>query len=675
MTTDPNPLLIDAPRPAFADIRPEHVAPAMAQALADHRAAMDAIMATRGGDFDSVFMARERADAVIDQIWSAVNHLQSVCDTPELRAAVDGARPELVRHAMAVAQDPRLYAVLRDLTPRDPQEQAALAAALRDLELSGVALPDEARARFAAIKVELSALKSAFGNAVLDATAAWHEDVTEEALLAGVPEADKTRFAAEAAANGVTGWRVTLHQPSIRAILAHADNRDLRFRVYEASGTRASDRGPNAGQFDNGPRIVDILKLSQEAAELLGHADHTGVSLATKMARDSDEVIAFLRGLAAQAKPFAERDLASLRAFAADRLGIADMQPWDTGYVVEKLRVDRHALDETAIRAYFPVPKVLDGLFTLLDRLFGLRFEARDDVETWHPDVRYYDLRRGDGPVFAGIYLDLFAREGKKGGAWMDVCRPRLKQAAGEQLPIAQLVCNFAAPTGGRPALLSHDDVVTTLHEIGHCLHHLLTEVSIPSVGGITGYEWDAVELPSQLMENFAWDREGLRLMSGHVDTGAVLPDDLLDRMLGARTFQSGLFLLRQVEMGLFDLLIHREGAAVDADTVARLLAQVRGEVAVSTPPEWHRFAHAFSHVFAGGYASGYYSYLWAERLAADAFDRFAEDGTVSAAVGDAFRQEILSRGATRPAIDSFVAFRGRAPNDDALLRRYGLAA
>jgi oligopeptidase A len=471
------------------------------------------------------------------------------------------------------------------------------------------------------------------------------------------------------------GWLVTLKQPSVQAVLTYADNRALRERVYHAYQTRASEQGPDAGRFDNTARIEKILALRHEAAQLLGFADAAAESLATKMAPSADAVFAFLRDLAARAKPVALRELDELRAFAAAELGIVELQAWDVGYASEKLREKKYALNEEELKPYFALDPVIDGLFAITERVFGVSLRRRDDVDVWHADVRYYDLLDAQGQVFAGAYFDLYARNGKRGGAWMDVCVNRFVRAGGTQLPVAFLTCNFAAPAADTPSLLTHDDVLTLFHEFGHGLHHLLTEVDLPGVAGINGVEWDAVELPSQFMENFGWQREALDLFARHWQSGERLPDELFARMQAARHFHAGLFLVRQLEFALFDFRIHREFDPARGARALDILREVRDEVAVMQPPEWQRFPHAFTHIFAGGYGAGYYSYLWAEVLSADAFSRFEEAGVFDRATGEAYRKAILSVGGSRPALESFIEFRGREPKPDALLRSYGLAA
>lgn len=667
--------------PPFPDLTPDRIVPAVRAAIAQGEAVVARLVAERPATFAEAWLPYERAETATDALWSAVSHLHGVADTPELRAAHAEGQALLVEHGMAVAQNRALFDVFTALaaTPEFAalalEDRVAVERALRGFRRSAVALDDAARERFREVSVELSQLSTEFGSAVLDATDAWSETVGE-AQLAGVSEPDKAMFRAAAEAQEPTardaGYRITLQHPSVNAVLTFAEDRDLRARVYAASATRASDQGPEAGRYDNGPRIARILALRREAAGLLGFPDPVAWSLETKMASDAGKVLAFLRDLAARAKPAATRDLAELRAFAAAELGIDDLQPWDLSFAANRLRQARYAVDEQAVRAYFPVERVVAGWRTLLGRLYGIRFAEREDVALYHPDARFLDVLDESGAVIAGLYLDLHARPGKRGGAWMAEARPRLHDGNQVAVPVAYMVCNFAPKGESTPSLLSHTDVTTLLHETGHCLHHLFTRVNRPSIAGTSGFEWDAVELPSQLMEDFAWDRDVLTAMSGHHETGAALPADLYERMLAARRFQSGMVIVRQVEFALFDILLHL--GTLGSDPMA-VIEAVRDEVAVIRPPAWTRFPHAFGHIFSGGYASGYYSYLWAEVLAADGFRLFADRGMVDRATGDRFRDEVLSRGATRPAAESFRAFRGRDPDPAAMLERHGLAA
>jgi oligopeptidase A len=682
MDSTTNPLLDPSGElPAFSAIRPEHVEPAIDRLIANQRAGIEHITAAGAArDFDHVILAQERLDQALSRGWSPVSHLHSVADSDALRKAHGAAEEKLTDHGIEVGQNRELYAATQAVADRGDfndlpaAARAAVEHALRDFRLSGVALEEPARTRFREIGVELSKLTTEFSNAVLDATEAWHKHITDERDLAGIPASGRAVLREYAREQNLEGYLVTLKQPSVQAVLTYAENRDLRFDVYYAYQTRASDQGPNKGKFDNSERIEKIIALRHEAAQLLGFANAAEESLATKMATSPQVVLDFLRDLAAKARPRAREELAELRRFATDTLKIDNLEPWDVGFAAERLRQERYALDEEQLKPYFPALQVVQGLFDVVERLYGVTFSKRDDVDTWNKDVAYYDLRNADGTVFAGAYVDLYARSGKRGGAWMDVCEARFRDGEHLQLPIAFLTCNFPPPTDGAPALLTHDDVLTLFHEFGHGLHHMLTEVDVPSVGGIDGVEWDAVELPSQFMENFAWDREALRLFAKHYQTGEELPDELYERMLKARHFHTGMFLVRQLEFGLFDFRLHLEYDPVRGARPMEVLEEVRKEVSVLHPPVWQRFPHAFTHIFAGGYSAGYYSYLWAEVLSADAFEPFEAAGVLDRATGERFRKELLAVGATRPALASFTAFRGREPQPEALLKSYGLA-
>ncbi|GAB3790442.1 M3 family metallopeptidase [Dyella agri] len=680
-----NPLLADDALPAFSRIRPEHVAPAIDAILADDRAAIDAL-ATAGAprDFAHVMLAQERLAQRLSRAWAPVSHLHSVADSAALREVYGPAEEKLTDYGIEQGQNRALYAAVRAVSDTPAfatlgrPERALVEHALRDFKLSGVSLEEPARTRFREIGVELSKLSTEFSNAVLDATDAWHEHVTDERDLDGVPESGRAVLRQYAKDQDLDGYLVTLKQPSVQAVLTYADNRGLRERVYWAYQTRASDQGPDAGKYDNSARIERIMALRHEAAKLLGFANAAEESLATKMAGSPTEVMEFLHDLAARAKPVAQRELATLREFARTELGLDMLEPWDVGYASEKLRQQNYELDEEQLKPYFALPAVIDGLWAIVHKLYGISLAPREGVDVWHPDVRYYDVKDADGRVFAGAYVDLYARNGKRGGAWMDVCRARFDDDDAKQLPVAFLTCNFAPPTEGRPALLTHDDVLTLFHEFGHGLHHLLTEIALPSIGGIDGVEWDAVELPSQFMENFGWNREALDLFARHWQTGEKLPEELFQRMLAARHFHAGLFLVRQLEFALFDFTLHLGYDPAEGARAMAVLDEVRKQVAVLHPPAWQRFPHAFSHIFAGGYAAGYYSYLWAELLSADAFGAFEdaakETGSViDPASGARFRREVLAVGASRPALESFIAFRGRKPEPEALLRSHGL--
>ena len=680
MDTAANPLLEEFELPPFARIRAEHVEAAIDALLAEYRAGIEALTAEDGEpSFEAVMLPQERLEARLGRVWAPVGHLHGVCDSPELRAAYERALEKLTEHSTELGQNRALYAAVKAVADApgfdrlDQARRTLVEDALRGFRLSGVALEEPGRSRFRAIQTELSKVETEFETAVLDATDAWHRDLAAEEL-AGLPETARAMLRQSAAAAGAEGHRATLKGPVVQALLTYADDRALREVVYQAYHTRASDQGPHAGRHDNTPRIERILALRHEAAALLGFPSAAHLSLADKMAGTPERVLGFLRDLAARARPIAARERDELAAFAAEQLDIARLEPWDVAYAAEKLRQRRFDFSEEDLKPYFPLDRVMDGLVAIAGRVFDVALAERSEVEVWHDQARYYDVLRG-GQVVAGVYVDLYARQGKRGGAWMDVARARFLDADRLHHPVAFLCCNFAPPAPGEPALLTHDDVVTLFHEFGHGLHHMLTEVEFPSISGIGGVEWDAVELPSQFMENFAWQREALDLFARHHRSGEPLPEALYRKMLEARHFHAGLFLVRQLEFALFDFRLHLEYAPGEGARALELLQQVREQVAVLHPPAWHRFPHAFTHIFAGGYAAGYYSYLWAEVLSADAFSAFEEAGIFDHAVGERFRREILAVGGSRPALDSFVAFRGREPQPDALLRSYGLAA
>ena len=536
--------------------------------------------------------------------------------------------------------------------------------------MSGIDLPPAGQQRYGAIQMKLSELTSNFSNQLLDATQAWSKHITDEAALAGLTDSAKAQMAQAAAAKELDGWLISLEFPSYYAVMTYADDRALREELYAAYCTRASDQGPNAGQFDNGPLMNEILDLRQELAQLLGFANYSELSLAGKMAESTEQVLTFLRDLAVRSKPFAARDLQELQAFAAEQ-GCSGLQSWDVGYYSEKLRQQRYSISQEQVRAWFPIDKVLSGLFAIVEKLYGIQIKELSGFDSWHPDVRLFEINE-HGQHVGRFFFDLYARANKRGGAWMDGARDQRRAANGELIsPVANLVCNFTPAVNGQPALLTHDEVTPLFHEFGHGLHHLLTRVEHAGASGINGVAWDAVELPSQFMENWCWEPEGLALISGHYETGAALPQDLLDKMLAAKNFQSGLMMVRQIEFSLFDFELHASHG--DGRSVLDVLEGIRAEVSVMRPPAYNRFANSFAHIFAGGYAAGYYSYKWAEVLSADAFSKFEEDGVLNAETGRAFREAILARGGSQEPMLLFVDFRGREPSIDALLRHSGL--
>jgi oligopeptidase A len=675
-----NPLLHADGLPLFDQIQPAHVAPAVDELLARALQALETVTAP---DFPARWndIARELDVATerLGRAWGAVSHLNSVADTPELRAAYNEALPKITEFFTRLGADERLYAKYKAIDPAslNPEQTQAHRNALRNFVLGGAELQGAARERFAAIQERQAALSQAFSEHALDATDAFAYYATLDELQ-GVPEdvVQAARSAAEA--QGHDGYKLTLKMPCYLPVMQFAHRSALRQTLYRAYVTRASDQAEEAfRKFDNSPLIGEILALRLEEAQLLGHANFGELSLVPKMAESPEHVVRFLRDLAARARPFAEKDLADLRAFAREHLDLPDPQAWDWPYVGEKLKEARYAFSEQEVKQYFTAPKVLAGLFKIAETLFDLSIRP-DEAPVWNPDVSFYRIER-QGVLVGQFYLDPSARAGKRGGAWMDDVRARwLRPDTGQlQTPVAHLVCNFAKGVDGKPALLTHDDVTTLFHEFGHGLHHLLTQVNERDVSGISGVEWDAVELPSQFMENFCWEWEVLRHMTAHVDTGAALPRELFDRMLAARNFQSGLQTLRQIEFALYDMLLHTTVTPV-TDPMA-LLNQVRREVAVMQAPAYSRTPHTFSHIFAGGYAAGYYSYKWAEVLSADAYAAFEEtasaEGTPDAQTGRRYREAILEAGGSRPAMESFKAFRGREPRLDALLRHQGMSA
>ncbi|MDO9599969.1 MAG: M3 family metallopeptidase [Azoarcus sp.] len=684
-----NPLLDFSGLPRFNDIRPAHVTPAMRQLLAEYQTLIQQLTSdTALPTWDSFVVPMTECGERVGRAWGVVGHMHSVMDVPEWREAYNAMLPEVSRfyaelgHNLALFQK---YKALHDgpeYAPLSPTRQRILDHEVRDFRLSGAELADELKPRFQAIQEQLSQLGAKFSENILDATNAHAEWITDEADLAGIPEDACASARAAAEKDGKPGWKFTLQMPAYLPVMQYADNRALRERMYRAYATRASELGKP--EWDNGPLIGRILALRDEESKLLGYRNFAEVSLVPKMADTPEQVLGFLQELAAKAKPFAERDLEELRAFAGSELGITDLQPWDVSYAAEKLREARYAYSDQEVKQYFPEPKVLDGLFGVIRALYGVDI-LPEEAPSWDPDTRFFRIEK-EGELVGHFYLDLHARETKSGGAWMDSARSRHRGTQGSTTPVAYLVCNFPGPVGDKPATFSHDNVLTLFHEAGHGLHHLLTQVDELAVSGIHGVEWDAVELPSQFMENFCWEWDVLCGMTAHVTTGEPLPRALYDKMIAAKNFQSGMQTVRQLEFSMFDLRLHGElapegcgdDARVPIAKLLELLAEVRAEVAVLIPPAWHRFPHSFSHIFAGGYAAGYYSYKWAEVLSADAFEAFEEAGAgkgslLDAETGARFWREILAVGGSRPALESFKAFRGREPRVDALLRHNGM--
>ena len=677
-----NPLLDFSGLPHFDAIRPEHIAPAIDTLLAEAETAVVHAQRVAPVSWASFVTPLEDATERLWRAWGQVAHLQAVADSPELREAYNANLPKVTRFGAALGQNLALFAQYRALADApecaayDASRRKVVEHALRDFRLGGAELDDAGKARFAAIQEELSALSATFSQNVLDATDAFSLHVDDESRLSGLPADVVAAARAAAEKDGDVsgkrrGWKLTLQMPCYLPVQTHADDRGLREALYRASGVRASESGPSG--LDNSGNIDRILALRAELAGLLGFASYADYSLATKMAQSPDEVLGFLRDLGARALPYARRDRTELETFARDELGIDDLQPWDVAYASDKLKQARYGYSGQDVKRYFTEPKVLAGLFEVIESLYGVRVRE-DSAPAWHADVRFFRVEDRDGGLLGQFYLDLYAREGKRGGAWMDDCRNRRITVFGTQTPLVYLVCNFGKGQDGKPATFSHDEVTTLFHEMGHGLHQLLTAIDVLPVAGINGVEWDAVELPSQFMENFCWEWARVQAMTTHVDTGAPLPRALFDKMLAARNYQSGMATVRQLEFALFDMAVHGDFDPAQ-DSVLALLERIRDEVAVNRPPAWHRFPQQFSHIFSGGYAAGYYSYKWAEVLSADAYAAFEEAPDRLAQTGARFLAEVLSRGGSRSALENFTAFRGRPPSVDALLRHAGMAS
>ncbi len=679
-TVSRNPLLAEHELPVFRHIRPEHVEPAIDTLLEENRARIAALAKDPEPTWESTLLPLEEIADRLSRTWSPISHLHSVADNAELRRSYNTCLAKISTYWTELGQNTAIYRAYRHVAENEadslpPAARKIIDNALRDFRLSGVELPAAEQERFKAIRQRLSRLQTRFEENLLDATQAWNRHIQDADELAGLPESALALARQAAAARDLDGWLLTLEMPSYQPVMSYADNRELRREMYEAFVTRASERGPDGGRWDNGPLMHEILGLRQELAGLLGFANYAEYSLATKMAADTGEVLDFLTDLARRSRPMAQREIAELLDFAREQGGPRTLEAWDLPYYSERLRLHKHAISQEDLRPYFPAPRVIEGMFAVVQRLYGLDIRSVEGVETWHEDVGFYEIRDAGGQVRGRFYTDLYARPHKRGGAWMDECRIRKHYGDVSQIPVAYLSCNFTPPVQGQPALLTHNEVTTLFHEFGHGLHHMLTRVDYPSVSGINGVPWDAVELPSQFMENWCWERQAIDLFSGHYQSGETLPDDLLARMTAARNFQSGMFMLRQLELALFDFRLHMDYRAHPATDIQALLDEVRAEVSVVRPPAFNRFQHGFAHIFAGGYAAGYYSYKWAEVLSADAFSRFEEQGIFDTRSGQEFLQAILEQGGAREPMDLFVQFRGRKPSIDALLRHSGIAA
>lgn len=672
-----NPLLDFSGLPQFAHLKPEHIAPAVDQLLSENQAILAQVsLQASAPTWENFVQPLEDGNERLSRAWGQVSHLNSVVNTPELRDAYNSNLPRITQYWASLAQNETLYQGYKHLLHSPAYHQLSQARqriiqnALRDFRLGGAELPAEQKQRFLHIQEDLAAAGARFEQNLLDTTNAFFHLVHDENQLRGLPEEVIAAAREAAESSGDPGWKLTLHAPCYIPVLQYAQDRDLRQTLYRHYATRASEQGNP--EWDNTPLITQLLNLRAEEAALLGFNNFSELSLESKMAESPQAVLTFLRDLAAKAKPFALRDWNELQTFAREQLGLSVLEPWDVTWASEKLRMARYAFSDLEVKHYFPEARVLEGLFHLIQQLYGLQILPME-APVWHPDVRFFALRNAAGEIVGQFYLDLYARPGKRGGAWMDDAITRRRHACGIQTPVAYLTCNFSRPLGDKPATFTHDEVITLFHEFGHGLHHLLTQMEDLSISGINGVEWDAVELPSQFMENYCWEWSVLAQLSAHVETGEPLPRALFERLLAARHFQSGMQTVRQIEFALFDMQLHM-GLPAETDPLA-LLQKIRAEVAVVHPPQWHRFPNGFSHIFAGGYAAGYYSYKWAEVLSADAFALFEERGILDPQTGERFRREILARGGSRPALESYVAFRGRKPTLDALLRHHGMAS
>lgn len=681
MQENQNPLLQPFFHPPFQAIKAEHVRPAVEEAIAHCRATIDDVVTQAQPTWNTLVAPLEQADDVLSRIWSPVSHMNAVVSDDAMREAHDSCLELLSEYATWVGQHEGLYQAYQKLAASaefaslSEAQQRVVTDTIRDFQLSGVGLPDEQKKRYGDIQNRLSQLSSQFSNHVLDATHHWYCHVQDESRLAGLPESAIASAQEAAKERELDGWVFTLDIPSYLPVMMYCEDRELRRQMQEAYTTRASDQGPNAGQFDNSAIIDETLALRHELANLLGFATYAEVSLATKMADSPAQVMAFLEDLAERSLGQAKAEFAEIKAYAQSEHGIDELEAWDVPYYAEKLKQASFSISDEQLRPYFPEQRVVEGLFTVAERLFGIRI-IEAEAETWHPHVRYFEIFDEKNQKRAGFYLDLYARGKKRGGAWMADCAVRRRLPNGQlQLPLAYLTCNFNKPVGDKPALFTHDEVITLFHEFGHGLHHMLTQMDVAGVSGINGVEWDAVELPSQFLENWCWEPEALAFISGHYETGEPLPQDLLDKMLAAKNFQAAMQMVRQLEFSLFDMGIHQDLQAGQPGRVQEILNRVRSQVAVVQPPAYNRFQHSFGHIFAGGYAAGYYSYKWAEVLSADAYARFEEEGIFNPQTGRDFLTKILEKGGSRDAKTLFREFRGREPEISALLRHSGIAA
>jgi oligopeptidase A len=678
-----NPLLTMTGLPPFSRITAEHVEPAIDTLLAENRKAVDELLAaTEDYTWDNLIQPLEDMDDRLSRVWSPISHMNSVVNSEALRTAYNACLPKLSEYGTEMGQNVRLYQaykVIKDSKQYgqlDTAQKKVIDNALRDFHLSGVDLPDDQKARFKKIQQQLSQLTTKFEENVLDATQGWTKHIDNEARLAGLPESARAMAKQAAAQKQLNGWLFTLDFPSYFAVMTYADDRKLRSEMHKAYVTRASDQGPNAGKWDNSEVMGEILALRHELAQLLGYQTYAERSLVTKMADTPERVLGFLHDLAKCSKPVADKELHELEDFARNEQGVTQLEPWDISFYSEKLRQHTYAISQEELKPYFPETSVIPGMFEVVKRLYGMHIQMVDSVDVWHPDVRFYEIRDDQGALRGEFYLDLYARENKRGGAWMDNCIGRKRNADNSiQTPVAYLTCNLTPPIGDEPALFTHDEVITLFHEFGHGLHHMLTRIDHVGVSGINGVAWDAVELPSQFMENWCWEKEALDLIAEHYQTGDNIPEEMYHKMYAAKNFQAGMQMVRQLEFALFDFRMHHEYVSDEGAHIQQILDEVRQEVAVIKPAPYNRFQHGFTHIFAGGYAAGYYSYKWAEVLSADAFSLFEEEGIFNYQTGLRFLHAVLEQGGTREPMELFVEFRGREPEIDALLRHSGIAA
>ena len=676
-----NPLLEKSDLPQFSKIKPEHIQPAVEQLIQECRKTTEQVLNQPNFSWENFCQPLAEVNERLSRAWSPVSHLNAVKNSPELREVYQACLPLLAEYGTWVGQHQGLYNAYLQLKNSaefanySQAQKKAIENSLRDFELSGISLPPEQQKRYGEIVTRLSELNSQFSNNVLDATMGWEKIVADENQLKGLPESALQAAKQSAQNKGVEGYRFTLEIPSYLPVMTYCENRQLREEMYRAFVTRASEQGPNAGKWDNSAVMEEILTLRVELAKLLGFEHYTDLSLATKMAENPQQVFDFLENLAVRCKPQGEKELAELEEFCKTTENVTALEPWDITFYSEKQKQAQYSINDEELRPYFPEDRVLSGLFELIKRIFNIRTVERFGVDTWHKDVRFFDLIDETDEVRGSFYLDLYAREHKRGGAWMDDCIGRKRKADGSlQKPVAYLTCNFNAPIGDQPALFTHDEVTTLFHEFGHGIHHMLTQIDIGEVAGINGVPWDAVELPSQFLENWCWEEQALAFISGHYQTGEPLPKEKLTQLLKAKNFQAAMFVLRQLEFGLFDFRLHHNYQPNKADQILDQLKSVKQQVAVIKGVEWARTPHSFSHIFAGGYAAGYYSYLWAEVLSADAYSRFEEEGIFNPTTGKSFLDEILTRGGSEEPMTLFERFRGRKPTLDALLRHKGIA-